>query len=48
VEKQVRVHYPPEDERVTHFHSVRDPIRIIATVLATLRDLSVERRSKRP
>jgi glycosyltransferase involved in cell wall biosynthesis len=44
VEKVVRVHYPPEAERVTHFHSVRDPIRIIATVLATLRDLSVKRR----
>ncbi len=43
VQKEVRVHYPPEGERVTHFHSVRDPIRIIATVLATLHDLSAPR-----
>ena len=31
-----RVIYPPEHERVTHFHSVRDPARIIARVLHTL------------
>jgi glycosyltransferase involved in cell wall biosynthesis len=47
VQREVRVHYPPEDERVTHFHSVRDPVRIIATVVLTLRDLSVEGRSPR-
>jgi glycosyltransferase involved in cell wall biosynthesis len=46
VQKEVPVLYPPEDERMTHFHSVRDPIRIIATVLATVRDISVERRSR--
>jgi glycosyltransferase involved in cell wall biosynthesis len=39
VEKTVRVFYPPEDERVTHFHSVKDPARIVATVVATLWDL---------
>jgi glycosyltransferase involved in cell wall biosynthesis len=46
VEREVTVLYPPEHERVTHFHSVRDPIRIIATVLATVRDISAERRSR--
>ncbi len=40
VQKDVPVHYPPEDERVTHFHSVRDPARIIATVLWTTLHLS--------
>jgi glycosyltransferase involved in cell wall biosynthesis len=45
LERTVRVHYPPEDERVTHFHSVLDPIRIIATVLLTLHDLSSARRA---
>jgi glycosyltransferase involved in cell wall biosynthesis len=32
----VRVHYPPEHERVTHFDSVRDPARIVRRVVATL------------
>jgi len=36
VEMPVRVIYPPEDERVTHFHSVRDPARIVYRVLLTL------------
>jgi glycosyltransferase involved in cell wall biosynthesis len=40
VEKTVRVVYPPEDERVTHFDSVRDPARIIVAVVRTLGDLS--------
>jgi glycosyltransferase involved in cell wall biosynthesis len=31
----VRVIYPPEHERVSHFHSVRDPARIVARVLHT-------------
>jgi glycosyltransferase involved in cell wall biosynthesis len=31
----VRVIYPPESERVSHFHSVRDPARIVARVLHT-------------
>jgi glycosyltransferase involved in cell wall biosynthesis len=31
----VRVLYPPEDERVSHFHVVRDPARIVARVLHT-------------
>jgi glycosyltransferase involved in cell wall biosynthesis len=36
VELPVRVIYPPERERVTHFHSVRDPARIVYRVLFTL------------
>lgn len=36
VEVPVRVVYPPERERVTHFHSVRDPARIVRRVVATL------------
>ena len=36
VERPVRVFYPPENERVTHFHSVRDPARIVYRVLLTL------------
>ena len=35
-EVPVRVIYPPESERVTHFHSVRDPARIVYRVLLTL------------
>ena len=36
IEEPVRVIYPPEAERVTHFHSVRDPARIVYRVLHTL------------
>jgi len=36
VQVPVEVRYPPENERVTHFDSVRDPARIIAVVLRTL------------
>jgi len=39
VEHEVAVYYPPESERVTHFDSVRDPMRIIVTVVQTLYDL---------
>ncbi|HEY3497299.1 MAG TPA: glycosyltransferase family 2 protein [Polyangiaceae bacterium] len=35
VELPVRVVYPPEEQRVSHFHVVRDPARIVARVLAT-------------
>lgn len=35
VETDVRVIYPPEHERVTHFHSVRDPARIVLRILHT-------------
>jgi glycosyltransferase involved in cell wall biosynthesis len=35
-EVPVRVVYPPEGERVTHFDSVRDPARIVARVVRTL------------
>jgi glycosyltransferase involved in cell wall biosynthesis len=36
VEVPVRVVYPPERERATHFDSVRDPMRIVAHVVKTL------------
>ncbi len=36
VEEPVRVIYPPESERVSHFHSVKDPARIVYRVLHTL------------
>jgi glycosyltransferase involved in cell wall biosynthesis len=39
VQAPVAVVYPPEKERVTHFDSVRDPARIIAVVLRTLREI---------
>lgn len=32
----IRVIYPPESERVSHFDAVRDPARIVARVLSTL------------
>ena len=35
VELPVRVVYPPPSERVSHFHAVRDPARIVARVLET-------------
>jgi glycosyltransferase involved in cell wall biosynthesis len=36
VEIPVRVVYPPEGQRVTHFDSVRDPARIVLRVVKTL------------
>lgn len=39
VEDKIDVIYPPSDERVTHFDSVRDPARIIKRVLATMADV---------
>jgi glycosyltransferase involved in cell wall biosynthesis len=39
IEHPVRVVYPPEEERVTHFDSVKDPMRIVAAVVRTLVDL---------
>lgn len=44
VEVPVRVIYPPESERVTHFHSVRDPARIVYRVLLTLATAPRQRR----
>ncbi len=35
-EEGVEVIYPSESERVTHFHSVRDPAKIVARVLFTV------------
>jgi glycosyltransferase involved in cell wall biosynthesis len=34
----ISVFYPPETERLSHFHVVRDPYRIIRRVLSTLLD----------
>jgi glycosyltransferase involved in cell wall biosynthesis len=39
VEREVRVIYPAEQERVSHFDSVRDPARIVGAVVSTLYDL---------
>lgn len=36
IELPIDVLYPPENQRVTHFDSVRDPARIISRVLKTL------------
>ncbi|HVW30504.1 MAG TPA: glycosyltransferase family 2 protein [Minicystis sp.] len=36
VEVPVDVYYPSEEERVSHFHVVRDPARIVYRVVATL------------
>jgi hypothetical protein len=36
VEVPVRVLYPPENQRLTHFDSVRDPTRIVIRVVKTL------------
>lgn len=46
IEVPVRVHYPPESERVTHFDSVKDPARIVAAVVRTLVDVHVLHRYK--
>ena len=39
VELPIDVIYPPAQERVTHFDSVRDPARIIRRVLGTIADV---------
>jgi len=36
VELPIEVIYPPEGERISHFHSVRDPARIVSRVLRTV------------
>lgn len=36
VEVPVRVYYPAPEERVSHFHAVRDPARIVRRVVHTL------------
>jgi glycosyltransferase involved in cell wall biosynthesis len=36
IEVPVRVIYPPEGQRITHFDSVRDPARIVVRVVKTL------------
>lgn len=42
-EVPIRVVYPPPEERVSHFHVVRDPARIVASVVSTV--IAVPRRS---
>ncbi|MGH7330675.1 MAG: glycosyltransferase family 2 protein, partial [Polyangiaceae bacterium] len=39
LEVPIAVRYPPEEERVTHFDSVKDPARIVAVVVRTLLSL---------
>jgi glycosyltransferase involved in cell wall biosynthesis len=39
VELSVRVIYPTPEQRVTHFHRVRDPARIVAVVVRTALEL---------
>jgi glycosyltransferase involved in cell wall biosynthesis len=39
VEVEIPVVYPPESERRTHFRKVRDPARIVATVVRTALEL---------
>jgi glycosyltransferase involved in cell wall biosynthesis len=41
----VRVIYPPASERVSHFHAVRDPARIVFRVLETTWDIPRSQRS---
>jgi glycosyltransferase involved in cell wall biosynthesis len=36
VEVPIRVIYPPEEERISHFDSVRDPTKIVFRVLGTV------------
>lgn len=36
VQVPVEVFYPPAHERVSHFHSVRDPARIVSRILRTV------------
>ncbi|HEX7602185.1 MAG TPA: glycosyltransferase family 2 protein [Polyangiaceae bacterium] len=44
VQVPVDVYYPPEEERITHFHKVRDPARIVGAVVRTLADIHLRRR----
>ena len=44
VEVPVHVFYPPQSERVSHFHVLRDPARIVVRLVHTA--LSVPRKSK--
>ena len=36
VEHPIDAFYPPEEQRVSHFHSVRDPARIVSRVVRTV------------
>jgi glycosyltransferase involved in cell wall biosynthesis len=46
VEVPVQVYYPPEEQRVTHFDSVKDPARIVMAVVRTLVDVHVLHRQR--
>jgi glycosyltransferase involved in cell wall biosynthesis len=45
VEVPVAVVYPPPAERMTHFRNVRDPVRIVATVVRTVLELQLRVRT---
>ncbi len=47
VQVPVRVIYPPEAERVTHFHSLRDPARIVSRILHTVATTPFRAREER-
>jgi glycosyltransferase involved in cell wall biosynthesis len=47
VEVPIEVIYPPEEQRVSHFHAVRDPARIIHHIVATLVDTRYMTRAPR-
>jgi glycosyltransferase involved in cell wall biosynthesis len=47
VQIPVNVLYPPENVRVTHFDSVRDPARIVGAVLRTMFDAHLTRSAVR-
>jgi glycosyltransferase involved in cell wall biosynthesis len=47
LEVPVAVVYPPAAESRTHFHTVRDPARIIGTVVRTVLDLRLRRIQER-
>jgi hypothetical protein len=36
VEEPVIVYYPPEEERLSHFHVVNDPAKIVRRIVLTL------------
>jgi hypothetical protein len=48
VEVPIRVVYPPEEERISHFHSVRDPAKIVVRVVRTALSAHAQRLGLRP
>ncbi len=47
VELPIRVIYPPEEERISHFDSVRDPTKIVLRVLRTVASVRTKRLAQR-